>query len=197
MPKNRKVLSPRARASKMFDSQEVVTENPTETPEDANIIIKSATMRIEVADTIEDEEGNETQKVYYTNKAEPFSFREATNIYSALTTFMGFDLSSDKIDFLGSSVFEGEKNGKACADLLSLLNAEEKSGARARRTAQLRAQYLPVSEQSKNAAHCASVKKLSLANGVSLSSMLATLQSAGLVPKELTLAEVENYKGKR
>jgi len=196
MPKNRKVLSPWARASKMFDSQSVA-EVATETPEDSNIVIKTATMRIEVADTIEDDEGNEVRKVYYANDKEPFSFRESSNIYSALTTFMGFDLSSDKIDFLGSSVFEGEKNGKACADLLSLLNAEEKSGGRARRTAQLRAQYLPVSEQSKNAAQCASVKKLALSNGVSLSSMLATLQSAGLVPKELTLAEVENYKGKR
>jgi hypothetical protein len=171
------------------DSQEVVTP--------LGVTEETGTFKITVSDTVEDDEGREKTVVYYENAKEPFSYRSAHNLYAALNLFMGFDLSHDKIDILKSDIFDGEKNQKAVQELLDLLNSEEKSSARARRTAQLRAQYLPMNEQSKNAAHCASVRKLSAANGVSLASMLATLQSAGLVPTDLTLAEVESYRGKR
>ena len=78
----------------------------------------------------------------------------------------GSPLTDDQVTFLGE-VFPGDAAGKVIASLVELYNDNEKSKAYSTKSAAIRNQYLPVTEEDKAKAFERAIKSLVTALGIS------------------------------
>lgn len=180
-----------------FDSQETATPAKVEYPfksgehkEYPEIEKWTDSFTITVKDDTED-----TPKVIYKNDNEPFEYYKVPSLVSALR-LNGAKLTDDQITFIGEAL-NAEETGKAVSALIDVINADLRASAKNAAYQRVFNQHKPLTEENRDNATASIVRNFMKLNNVSDETAIATLGQFGVIPKEYTIADFRENRGKR
>lgn len=158
-----------------------VTE--TETSANPNVSTVKGTFSITVKD--------DSDKVLYENKEEPFEYEKVTGL-STVLTHAGAKLDESQIDFLNQALAGSEETGKAVSKLIELYNNKLKADEKSSKYQSLVNKYKPLEGEKKESAQARSVANFIKLASVSKEVAIERLKSIQALPEDYTVADFDS-----
>ena len=150
---------------------------------------REGTFKIKVKD--------DDDKVLFESKNEPFRYYAAPSLASALK-YLGAKLDDSQMQFMAEALKGSEETGKAVSKLIEIFNADERASKKQSAYSSKYNEKKPITEEQIENAHASILRNYLKTNpGTSDETALQALQNFGIIPKDFTLDDYRDNKGKR
>jgi len=165
-------------------------------PDFSEVEVREGTFKIDVKVEEEDDNGKTIKRSVYKSKNDPFRYYFAPSLPTVLN-LLGAKLSEDQEQFLKEAL-KGDTAGPACKTLVDIWNTDERASKKASAYSSKYNEKKPITEEQVENAHASMLRNYLRANpGTSDESALQMFHQVNLIPKDFTIEDYRDNRGKR